>query len=384
MMDNKRTRRIAIVGAGLGGLTLARLLQIQGIEATVYEREASRHARSQGGSLDLHADSGQRAIRASGLEEAFLKIARPESQAFRIMDKHGHLLADRPTDADAPSQPEVDRADLRDLLLDSVRPETIRWDHPLSHITPLADGRHRLEFTNGQTDDADLVVGVDGGRSRVRPILSDADPVYTGVSFIDIRIADAARTQPEIARLVGPGRLFALDDGKGIFTALLGNGSLASYVGLQVPEDWLAVSGISFDDPEPARAAVLSHFSDWSPALTAIIRQADDPLALIQLTMLPVEHRWEHKPGVTLIGDAAHLMSSFAGVGVNLAMLDALELADALGQTADIDDAVRRCEAAMFERSSRASAMAIANQTRAFSPDGARQLASLLSHSAPD
>ena len=384
MMDNKRTRRIAIVGAGLGGLTLARLLQMRGIEATVYEREASRHARSQGGSLDLHADSGQRAIRASGLEEAFLKIARPESQAFRIMDKHGHLLADRPADADAAVQPEVDRADLRDLLLDSVRPETIRWDHPLSHITPLADGRYRLEFTNGQTDDADLVVGADGGRSRVRPILSDGDPVYTGVSFIDIRIADAARTQPEIARLVGPGRLFALDDGKGIFTALLGNGSLASYVGLQVPEDWLAVSGISFDDHEPARAAVLSHFSDWSPALTAIIRQADTPLALIQLNMLPVEHRWDHKPGVTLIGDAAHLMSSFAGVGVNLAMLDALELADALGQTADIDDAVRRCEAAMFERSSRASAMAIANQNRAFSPDGAQQLASLLSRSASD
>ncbi|MHC5732864.1 MAG: hypothetical protein ACYTXY_54280, partial [Nostoc sp.] len=92
-----------------------------------------------------------------------------------------------------------------------------------------------------------------------------------------------------IARLVGPGRLFALSDGKGILTGLLGNGTIGGYVGLQVPQDWLAASGLSFDQPAQMRAAVLSHFSDWDPALTAIIRHCDEPLTLIQINMLPVE-----------------------------------------------------------------------------------------------
>ena len=372
-------QHVAIVGAGPGGLTLARLLQIHGIAATVYEREGSRHARGQGGSLDLHADSGQRAMREAGLEAEFLKIARPESQAFRILDKHGQMVLDWAARPGQMPRPEVDRTALRDVLLDSVRPETVRWDHQLAHLTPLSGGRVQLNFKNGQTAEADLVVGADGGRSRVRPILSDAKPMYTGLSFVGTDIALAAQRQPEIARLVGPGRLFALGDGKGILIGLLGNGTVGGYVGLQVPEDWLAASGLSLDQPVQIRAAVLSQFSDWDPALTAIIRHCDEPLTLIQINMLPVEHRWEHRPGVTLIGDAAHLMSTFAGVGVNFAMLDALELALALTQTTNVSDAVRRCEAAMFERAAKASATAIANQQRCFSPDGAQQLAKVLS-----
>ncbi len=203
--------------------------------------------------------------------------------------------------------------------------------------------------------------------------------MYTGLSFVGTDIAHAAQRQPEIARLVGPGRLFALADGKGILTGLLGSGTIGGYVGLQVPQDWVAASNLSFDQPAQMRAAVLSQFADWDPALTAIIRHCDEPLTLIQINMLPVDHRWEHRPGVTLIGDAAHLMSTFAGVGVNFAMLDALELALALTQTTDISAAVRPCEEAMFERAAKASAMAIDNQKRCFSPNGAQQLAKVLS-----
>ena len=188
-MANHPPQHVAIVGAGPGGLTLARLLQIHGVAATVYEREGSRHARSQGGSLDLHVDSGQRAMREAGLEAEFLKIARPESQAFRILDKHGQMVLDWAAKPGQMPRPEVDRTALRDVLLDSVRPETVRWDHQLAHLTPLAGGRVQLNFKNGQTAEADLVVGADGGRSRVRPILSDAKPIYTGLSFVGTDIA---------------------------------------------------------------------------------------------------------------------------------------------------------------------------------------------------
>jgi 2-polyprenyl-6-methoxyphenol hydroxylase-like FAD-dependent oxidoreductase len=377
-MTTRSSYRVAVVGGGPGGLTLARLLQMRGVQVTVYEREASRHARSQGGSLDLHPESGQRALREAGLEAGFLQIARPESQAFRIVDKHSQIVFDWSAAPGTMARPEVDRTALRNLLLDSVRPESVRWDHQLAQVKPLAGGRHQLHFKNGQVAEADLVVGADGGRSRVRPLLSDAQPMYTGLSFVAADIAHAAQRQPEIARLVGPGRLFALGDGKGILIGLLGNGTIGGYLGLQVPEDWLASSGIAFDKPEEARALLLSHFSDWDPALTAIIRHCDEPLTMIQIKMLPIEHRWQSRPGVTLIGDAAHLMSTFAGVGVNYAMLDALELALAITQATDINAAVAQCEAAMFERAAKASAMAIANQRRCFSPDGAQQLAKVL------
>ena len=195
-MANHPAQHVAIVGAGPGGLTLARLLQIHGIEARVYEREGSRHARSQGGSLDLHVDSGQRAMREAGLEAEFLKIARPESQAFRILDKQGGVVLDWKAKPGQMPRPEVDRTALRDVLLDSVRPETVRWDHQLARLTPLAGGRYRLEFKNGRTAEADLVVGADGGRSHVRPLLSDAKPMYTGLSFVGTDIAQAAQRQP--------------------------------------------------------------------------------------------------------------------------------------------------------------------------------------------
>ncbi len=375
--------RIAIIGAGPGGLMVARVLQNHGVEVTVYERETSRYARGQGGSLDLHVDSGQRAMREAGLQTKFLKIARPESQAFRIMDKQGGVVLDWAAKPGETPRPEVDRTALRDVLLDSLRPETVRWDHQLAHLAPLPGGRYELRFKNGETAEADLVVGADGGRSRVRSLLSDAQPIYTGLSFVGTNIAQAAQRQPEIARFVGPGRLFALGDGKGILVSLLGDGTIGGYLGLQVPEDWRSTCGFSFDEPTEARAALLGYFSDWNPALTAIIRHCDEPLTIIQIRMLPVEHRWESKRGVTLIGDAAHLMSTFAGVGVNFAMLDALELALVLTQTTDLNAAVRHCEEAMFERAAKASALAIDNQKRCFSPDGAQELARVLTQQRP-
>lgn len=110
------TIRIAIIGAGPGGLTLARILQKHGVRATVYERESSPNVRSQGGSLDLHQESGLQALKEADLFSAFLKFARYEDQQMRVLDKNGvvHLDEDGmgppPEEGGDQGRPEIDRS----------------------------------------------------------------------------------------------------------------------------------------------------------------------------------------------------------------------------------------------------------------------------------
>lgn len=135
---------MTIVGAGPGGLALARVLHVNGIDATVYERESSRDARGQGGMLDIH--SGQRALREAGLIDRFHTLARGAGQDMRLLEPDGTLLLQEDTPDDAPSErPEIDRADLRDLLLDSLPEGTVRWGHAFESMRqrPAALRRRR-------------------------------------------------------------------------------------------------------------------------------------------------------------------------------------------------------------------------------------------------
>ncbi|MFE5139355.1 FAD-dependent oxidoreductase [Streptomyces fagopyri] len=370
---------IAVVGAGLGGLTLARVLHRSGIEAAVFDLDASPTARAQGGMLDMHEESGQAALRAAGLHDAFRELIHAGGEAMRILDKAAVVHMEN--DGEGGGRPEVKRGALRDLLLGSLPPGTVRWGARVTAVRTLDDGRHEVTLADGETFTADVLIGADGAWSKVRPLVSDATPVYSGLSFVEAHLDDAGTRHPAGAALVGQGLMFALGDGKGFLAHRDPDGSLHVYAALRTPADWATSGPVDFTATAAAKAALLEHFPDWDERLRGLVADADGELVPRPVHALPVGHRWDRTPGVTLLGDAAHLMSPFAGEGANLAMLDGAELATAIAaHRGDVEKALKVYEEALFVRSEAAAAESADNLDLCFRPDAPRPLVDRMTH----
>ena len=268
------TTPVTIVGAGLGGLTLARVLHVHGIPATIYEAEPSAEARTQGGQLDIHEHDGQVALEAAGLTAEFREIIHEGGEASRVLDQHGTVLLDEPDDGTG-GRPEVLRGDLRRILLDSLPDGTVQWGRKVTDVRPLGDGRHELTFADGSTVTTSLLVGADGAWSKIRPLLSDAKPEYVGTMFIETYLYDADERHPAAAEAVGAGAMFALAPGKWIAAHREAGDILHTYVALNRPAEWIA--GIDFTDAPAATARVAAEFDGWAPELTALITDGDTP-----------------------------------------------------------------------------------------------------------
>ncbi len=349
-----KDKKIAILGGGPGGLTLARLLQLKGVEVKVYERDFNKESRVQGAIVDLHFDSGLKVMAAAGLLDSFKKVYMRGADKYRMVDKNANICVDENNnDSDDFTnenfRPEIDRGVLRNLLIDNLLPDTVVWDSHFVSMNQINDS-WELEFKNGNTVLADIVIGSDGHLSKVRPYVTDIQPLYSGATIIQGEIENPETECPDIFNLVDNANLIAMDIGKTIAAQPMANGGLTFYAASLYPENWAKTSGINFNNSDEIYAYLVKYYEGWNPVFLTLFK-ACKQFVIRPLNYFPLGQNWEAKPNVTLIGDAAHLMPP-SGEGVNTAMLDALDLSECLcnGEFYDLKAAIAAYEDCMRSR----------------------------------
>lgn len=382
-----QNKKVAIVGGGPGGLTLAKLLQLKGVDVKVYERSKDKSAVQQGATLDLHYESGLKALRECGLMEEFEKNYRPGADRLTITDQHavvrfGEAEEGRIQDLNSEyARPEIDRGPLRDLLIESLQDETIVWN---AHCAELKKegSRWELIFKNGTVADADFVIAADGANSKIRKYITDIQPVYSGITVLEGNIYNAAVNAPHLWELTNGGKVFALGGSKTIVLSAKGEGSLSFYTGTRETKDWVKTSGIDFENKEQILAWFKQRFSDWSVDWQKVFLTDESYFVARPQYYFPVDQAWQALPDLTMIGDAAHLMPPFAGEGVNQAMQDALELYEALcmGDFSSLQEAIAAFEKKMCSRTSEVTVDTLLQTEALHSEDSLQYLLDMFNH----
>lgn len=350
-----QNKKIAIVGGGPGGLTLARLLQLKGANVVVYERDFSQDARVQGAIVDLHFDSGLKVIEAAGLMDAFKANYMPDADKYRMVDKDANICIDEHNEGtvanfgDKHFRPEIDRGALRNLLINALLPDTVVWDSQFVSMEKV-NNSWELKFKNGTTATADLVIGSDGYRSNIRPYVTDIKALYSGATIIQGEIEHPEKDCPDVYELVDKANLIAMGIGKTIAAQPRGDGGLTFYAASMYPEDWIKTSGIDFNNTEEVYAHLVEFYEGWNPIFYQLFKVCPHFVPR-PLNYFPLDQHWDPRSDITLIGDAAHLMPP-SGEGVNTAMLDALDLSECLssGEFNDLQAAIAAYEKQMLAR----------------------------------
>ncbi len=350
-------KKIAIIGGGPGGLTLARLLQLKAANVKVYERDVNATVRIQGGALDLHTESGLAALAKAGLMDEFKINYRPGADLFRIVDSQAIIHADEHTAGssgnfgDKHYRPEIDRGPLREILLNSLQPGTVIWDSHITGIEQLGE-QWKINFQNGDHSIADIIIGADGANSKIRPFVTNIKPYWTGVTMLEGSIKDSGETAPHIHKLLKGGKIFAYGNEKVLIVSSKGDGSLGFAASFKSGESWVKESGIDFNDHRQVLTWFKKAFPEWGKVWWELFTDEKTVFIPRPQYCMPLNQKWDAKSNITLLGDAAHWMPPFAGEGVNMAMLDALKLSEVLTniEFPDTRTAIAHYEKQMFTR----------------------------------
>jgi 2-polyprenyl-6-methoxyphenol hydroxylase-like FAD-dependent oxidoreductase len=376
-----QNKKIAIVGGGPGGLTLARLLQQKGADVKVYERDKSREVRAQGATLDLHHESGLRALEEAGLMDAFKASYRPDADRLRVVDENAKIFLDEHHEESAGSfgdewfRPEIDRGPLRNILLDSLLPGTVVWDSHIVRIEEVGNA-WKVIFQNGNTVMADLLIGADGAKSKIRPFVTPIKPFYSGVTVLEGNIPDAKKNVPKIHELLQGGKIMALGNSQTISVSAKGDGSMDFYTGWNVDANWDTDSGIDFKNGKQVLEWFKKEYANWDNIWLELFEVENITFTPRPQYCMPLDQHWDAKANITIIGDAAHWMPPYAGEGVNMAMLDALQLSESLTseEFTDLQAAIAHYETQMFARFAEIGQDTLNNTEFMHSPDGLNKL----------
>ena len=220
------------------------------------------------------------------------------------------------------------------------------------------------------------IVGADGAWSKVRPLLTPDKPFYSGIAGHSASIPNALERYPDLHSLVNRGSVFAFSDGRSLAGQQQGDGSLNVSTWSVRPSDWQ--SAYDVHDGAQVKDAARREYADWDPRLRALIEAAEeDSFVPRDLYMLPVGNTFPHHKGLTIIGDAAHLATPFAGEGVNLAFEDSMRLSEAIIRAASttspdsLDKEVLAFEKDMFVRAKAMQSMTWSMLSAMFLTEGA-------------
>lgn len=339
-------KHIAIIGGGPVGLTAARLLQLKGASVVVYERDLNAQARALGGSLDIHLDTGQKAIKAAGLLEEFYALARSTTE--RMGDREGNVLLEiQPAEEHLFDRPEIDRPDLRNLLLNNLQKGTVFWD---AHAVEVVEDEEKflIKFASGKTAIADVVIIADGSMSKARKLITESVPLQTGTYCIEGEILRPDIETPSLYPLVGTGNFAVVEDKKTLFVHTKGNGHFNFYASFREKGDWIKSNGIDFTKRDTVEAFLNKLFGNWNAIFQELFKASNEFRGFPLRVMQDFEN-WKPHKNITLAGDAAHVMPPFGGLGVNLGLLDALSLTENLtsDKLPDIKTAIANYEQRM-------------------------------------
>ena len=384
LLENKQ---VVIIGGGPGGLTLARLLQLQNVNVKVYERDLNKNARVQGSPLDMHDNSGLAAIRKANLFEEFRTNFMPGADKTLLLDDQATVFySDHETNVHEDFgneyfRPEIDRGVLRKILIESLQPETMVWDSHFISMEPQNEG-WLLHFKNGLSVYADLVIGSDGANSKIRPYITEIKPFYSGITMLEGNIYESEKAAPKLHSLLNGGKIMAFGNEKNILMGQKGGGALGFYVSFKTDENWAVNSGLDYADKEQILEWFKSAYPEWNTSWYELLENVSVPFIPRPINCIPLNQTWETLPNVTIIGDAAHVMPPFAGEGANMAMLDALELSENLtsDQFATIQEALANYESNMRERASEAAKESLENGEKMHSKDSLKTMLEFFSH----